>query len=79
MPSLFRVLQSKPSKIMESGEPFLQIPPQQPFEEETSPCYDAIKFYPAKLYEILNNRYELVAKLGWGATSTVWLAKDLKK
>jgi serine/threonine-protein kinase SRPK3 len=46
-------------------------------EEETQPKYDANKFYPAKLGEILNDRYKIVAKLGYGMTATVWLAKDL--
>ena len=30
-----------------------------------------------RLYEVLNNRYQVSAKLGWGTSSTVWLARDL--
>jgi hypothetical protein len=47
-------------------------------EEETLPKYNADHWYPAKLGEVLNHRYELVVKLGYGMTATVWLAKDLQ-
>ncbi len=47
-------------------------------EEETLPGYNANHFYPARLGEILNDRYKLVVKLGYGMTATVWLARDLK-
>ena len=47
-------------------------------EEETQPKYDSTKFYPAKLGEILNDRWKIIAKLGYGMTATVWLAKDLQ-
>ncbi len=46
-------------------------------EEETQPNYKTENWYPAKLGEVLVHRYELVAKLGYGMTATVWLAKDL--
>jgi serine/threonine-protein kinase SRPK3 len=47
-------------------------------EEETQPKYDANKFYPAKIGEVLNDRFKIVAKLGYGMTATVWLCKDLQ-
>lgn len=47
------------------------------FEEETLPGYEAWMFYPAHIGEVLNDRYQLVGKLGFGTTSTVWLARDL--
>jgi hypothetical protein len=47
-------------------------------EEETLPKYNPNNFYPAKLGEILHDRYKIIAKLGYGMTATVWLAKDLK-
>ena len=46
-------------------------------EEETLPKYNADHFYPARLGDILHDRYKLVVKLGFGMTATVWLAKDL--
>ncbi|GKZ93601.1 hypothetical protein AnigIFM59636_006676 [Aspergillus niger] len=46
-------------------------------EEETLPTYNAEKYYPVRLGEILHGRYQVVAKLGYGVTSTVWLGRDL--
>lgn len=48
-----------------------------PVEEEKTPSYDPKLFYPARLGEILNARYQLATKLGYGTSSTVWLARDL--
>lgn len=47
-------------------------------EEETLPKYNADAFYPIRLEEVLNGRYLVVAKLGYGVTATVWLARDLQ-
>ncbi|KZF20743.1 kinase-like protein [Xylona heveae TC161] len=46
-------------------------------EEENTPYYNISRFYPARLGEVLNNRYQIATKLGYGVTSTVWLARDL--
>ncbi|KAJ5356372.1 CMGC protein kinase [Penicillium concentricum] len=34
-------------------------------------------YYPANIGEILRSKYQIVGKLGFGVTSTVWLARDL--
>lgn len=57
---------------------FPQIPPSRLIEEETLPDYVASLFYPARIGEILEGQYQIVGKLGFGVTSTVWLARDLK-
>ncbi|PIG79648.1 hypothetical protein AARAC_001471 [Aspergillus arachidicola] len=41
------------------------------------PTYQAEKYYPVNQGEILNDRYQTLPKIGYGVTSTVWLAKDL--
>ena len=46
-------------------------------DEETLPTYQPEKYYPVKQGEILNDRYQTLAKTGYGVISTVWLAKDL--
>ncbi|KAB8259967.1 kinase-like protein [Aspergillus pseudonomiae] len=46
-------------------------------DEETLPTYQPEKYYPVNQGEILNDRYQTLAKIGYGVTSTVWLAKDL--
>jgi len=35
-------------------------------------------FYNASLGAILNSRYIVIRKLGWGRHSNVWLAHDIK-
>ncbi|KAL6363252.1 hypothetical protein LRP88_02662 [Fusarium phalaenopsidis] len=50
----------------------------QQVEEERLPDYIASRFYPARIGEVLRDRYQIVGKLGFGTTSTVWLARDLE-
>lgn len=47
-------------------------------EEETLPFYSRSNFYPVYIGEVLASRYRVVGKLGFGAGSTVWLARDLE-
>lgn len=47
-------------------------------EEETLPTYRAEKYYPVHIGEVLGDRYQVVAKIGYGVTSTVWLARDMQ-
>jgi serine/threonine protein kinase len=56
-----------------------RIDPSLLVEEENSPYYEPIHFYPARIGEILINRYQIAAKLGHGSRSTVWLARDLQQ
>ncbi|PGH00717.1 CMGC/SRPK protein kinase [Helicocarpus griseus UAMH5409] len=37
------------------------------------------RFYPVRLGDTLNGRYQLAIKLGYGSSSTVWLARDLNQ
>ncbi|KAF2099419.1 kinase-like protein [Rhizodiscina lignyota] len=46
-------------------------------DEELNEAYDASNWYPVKFGEVFHERYQVRAKLGWGGSSTVWLAKDL--
>jgi hypothetical protein len=45
-------------------------------DEENVPRYNPEAFYPANPGDVLNGRFKLLAKLGWGTSSTVWLACD---
>ncbi|KAG8423042.1 hypothetical protein J3459_009840 [Metarhizium acridum] len=58
---------------------FEKLPLHMKIEEETVPDYKAERFYPVVLGEIFNSRYRIVAKLGFGTASTVWLCRDLRK
>ncbi|KAI5196597.1 hypothetical protein E4T39_07725 [Aureobasidium subglaciale] len=57
---------------------FISISADTKIEEETLPDYVASHFYPVRIGEILRDRYQIVGKLGFGGTSTVWLARDLR-
>jgi len=48
-------------------------------DEENVPGYRPEYFYPANPGDVLDGRYELKAKIGWGSSSTVWLARDTRR
>jgi serine/threonine-protein kinase SRPK3 len=54
------------------------IPASEKVEEETLPGYVATRYYPVRIGQIFRDRYQVVGKLGFGTTSTVWLARDLE-
>lgn len=53
------------------------IPPDTLIEEEYLPEYARNSFYPVRLGDVFKGRYEVLVKLGYGTTSTIWLAQDL--
>ncbi len=53
------------------------VAPPDPIEEEVLPHYNARHFFPVEPGKIFKDRYETIAKLGYGGGSTVWLARDL--
>ncbi|KAG6278913.1 hypothetical protein E4U47_004543 [Claviceps purpurea] len=58
-------------------EGFALISADENIEEETFPDHVASQFYPVKIGDIFRARCQIVGKLGYGVTSTVWLARDL--
>lgn len=47
-------------------------------EEEQRKGFAEGDYYPIAIGEVLDARYQVVGKLGFGVSSTVWLARDLK-
>lgn len=47
------------------------------FEEEEFAWYSPSQYYPVRLGEVFNSRYQVLGKLGYGAHSTVWFCRDL--
>ncbi|EFE37918.1 hypothetical protein TRV_07408 [Trichophyton verrucosum HKI 0517] len=47
-------------------------------EEETLPTYTPEKYYPVHLGQVFQGRYQVVGKVGYGGSSTVWLARDFR-
>ncbi|KAK6211636.1 protein kinase [Colletotrichum tabaci] len=56
---------------------FKLIDPSERVEEERLPFYNPKDYYPMRIGMVLEDRYQIVAKLGYGTTSTVWLCHDL--
>lgn len=65
----------KPRHFPTSG--FEQINPTELVEEETLPGYRAETYYPVQIGEVFNGRYQVIGKLGYEVTLTVWLSRDL--
>lgn len=66
----------QPREFLPTG--FEVIDPSQKVEEEQLPLYKRDEYCPMRIGEVLMDRYQILAKLGYGSTSTVWLARDLK-
>lgn len=54
------------------------LPQNELLDEEISPSYDPKRFYPANPGDVLASRYQILVKVGWGVSSTVWLARDMR-
>lgn len=61
-----------------SNPNFVRIAANQKIEEETFPGYVASRYYPVRIGEVYRDQYQVVGKLGFGASSTVWLARDMR-
>ncbi|KAI6824809.1 hypothetical protein KC342_g11379 [Hortaea werneckii] len=48
----------------------------QRIEEETVPNYKSSRYYPVQIRDVFQDRYEVLGKLGYGATSTTWFCRD---
>lgn len=57
---------------------FEVVPDSVFLEEEQFEEFKAGLYYPMKPGEILASRYQIIGKLGFGRTSTVWLANDMR-
>lgn len=67
----------RPPRQFPSSE-FEVIEPSQPVEEERLPFYNQKDYYPMRIGEVIKDCYQVVAKLGYGTSSIVWLCHDLR-
>lgn len=65
-----------PLTFPDSG--FEVIDTSEIIEEEMLPTYKPEKYYPARIGQVLEERYQIVGKVGYGGSSTVWLARDFQ-
>lgn len=49
------------------------------FEEEQLEGFQRGVYYPVNIGDLFASNYQVVGKLGFGVTSTVWLARDLQQ
>ncbi|KAK3934006.1 Serine/threonine-protein kinase [Diplogelasinospora grovesii] len=77
MPRLGRRSPSPPRVFPNTG--FTRIPSDMVVDEETFPDYQESRYYPVRIGEVFASRYQVVGKLGYGISSTVWLARDLNQ
>ena len=47
-------------------------------EEERFDEFRAGQYYPVEIGDIYASKYQILGKLGFGTTSTVWLARNLQ-
>lgn len=58
---------------------FEVVPESETLEEEHfEEALNAGQYYPVKIGDIYARRYQILGKLGFGTTSTVWLARHLQ-
>jgi hypothetical protein len=48
-------------------------------DEERFPWYDDNCFYLARPGDVLADRFQILVKIGYGSSSTAWLARDIRK
>lgn len=58
---------------------FEVVPESEVLEEEQfGEALKAGQYYPVKIGDIYARKYQILGKLGFGTTSTVWLARHLQ-
>ncbi|KAK2759995.1 hypothetical protein FQN54_002731 [Arachnomyces sp. PD_36] len=73
------MMSSSSPPTREFSRSFPELTEKRPIEEEDIPSYRAEQFYPVHIGEIFDSRYQVVSKLGFGTSSTVWLCRDLRE
>jgi serine/threonine-protein kinase SRPK3 len=57
---------------------FTSIPSSEIVEEENWPWYTLQSFYPVHIGDVLHSKYQVLYKLGYGTTATIWMCRDLR-
>ncbi|KAJ5773661.1 hypothetical protein N7457_008557 [Penicillium paradoxum] len=57
---------------------FETVKPSHILEEERFEGFRRGHYYPVHIGDVLISKYQILGKLGFGTTSTVWLARDLE-
>ncbi|KAK4154729.1 kinase-like domain-containing protein [Chaetomidium leptoderma] len=73
--TLIRRAPSPPLRFPTTG--FDTFPPQAVVEEEQFDEFKSGIYYPVNIGDVYASKYQILGKLGFGTTSTVWLARNL--
>ena len=73
------MLATVPQSSAEHSQPAYILPPDRLIDEELTPGYDPKYYYPARIGDILHDQYRIITKVGFGCSSTVWLAEDIRR
>lgn len=57
---------------------FITIPATVKIDEENWPWYRPESYYPVRIGDVLHSRYQILYKMGFGTTSTIWMCRDLE-
>ena len=69
--------QKMPCTLRNSGNPVLSSHNEGPIRVEDAKRYEKGGYHPVHLHDELHDgRYKILHKLGFGISSTVWLAHD---
>lgn len=61
-----------------SNPNFKILPADEKVEEETHEAIPKNRYYPVRIGEVIQDKYQVLGKLGYGLGSTVWLAQDFR-
>lgn len=73
--SLTRSAPLVPLRFPSTG--FDVVPDCHILEEEQFDEFKAGQYYPVNIGDVYDSKYQILGKLGFGTTSTVWLARNL--
>ena len=57
---------------------FETISASEVVDEERFEVFKKGHYYPVNISDVFSSKYQIIGKLGFGVTSTVWLARDLE-
>ncbi|KZT20468.1 putative CDK4/6 [Neolentinus lepideus HHB14362 ss-1] len=66
---------SPPRTLASSG--FTLLEGSKKVEEEQFSWYNPSTYYPVRIGQLFQSRYQVLSKLGYGTSATVWLCRDL--
>ncbi|KAK4694679.1 hypothetical protein P7C71_g2950, partial [Lecanoromycetidae sp. Uapishka_2] len=70
-------IHSAPPSRKSSNKSFKVISGVEKLEEENWNWYNLGRFYPVRIGQVFQSRYQVLGKLGYETTSTAWLCRDL--